>query len=211
LEKCLDTRRSFFEQGEAMATKLKLVDASAEGSPRPLQRHGMALWSRITRDYDVTDAAGIELLCLACQALDRTEACRAQIDDDGEVSAIDGKPVREHPLLKTELANRAFVSKTLERLGLNSEPAKAVGRPNRIVELCEIQDGVSVRQRLSMRSCSNCSGGRCLRFSADGSQQSAPLASRGRMRNTSRTVRQFERSMRLLASSFGIFLICTAA
>jgi hypothetical protein len=54
-----------------MAAKFKLIDSNAGGPPRPLHQHGMALWSRVTRDYDISDAAGIELLCLACQALDR--------------------------------------------------------------------------------------------------------------------------------------------
>jgi hypothetical protein len=66
---------------------------------------------------------------MASQALDRAEACRAQIDEAGEVTVVKGVPARAHPLLRDEIANRAFVVKTLERLGLAAEPAKAVGRP----------------------------------------------------------------------------------
>jgi hypothetical protein len=106
---------------------LKLIDKG--GSPRPLGKHGRALWCSIMDEYEITDAGGIELLCLACQALDRAESCREQIDKMGECGIVDGRAVREHPLLKTELANRSFVSKCLERLGLNAEPGKAVGRP----------------------------------------------------------------------------------
>src|SRR5262245_14489282 len=111
-----------------MASKLKLV-TSEGGPPRPLNRHGMALWNRITREYDVTDAAGIELLCLACQALDRAECCRSIIDEHGPASISDAGIIRANPLLRDELSNRAFVSKCLERLGVNEEPAKANGRP----------------------------------------------------------------------------------
>jgi hypothetical protein len=37
--------------------------------------------------------------------------------------------MREHPLLKGELANRAFVCRSLHRLGLNLEVVKPIGRP----------------------------------------------------------------------------------
>jgi hypothetical protein len=108
---------------------LKLVETKSGGPPRPLGKHGTALWRSIRCEYDVTDAAGVELLCLACQALDRAEACREKIDEMGEVGIVNGAAVREHPLLRHELTNRSFVAKTLERLGVNQEPTKANGRP----------------------------------------------------------------------------------
>ena len=80
-------------------------------------------------EYEISDGAGIELLCQACQGLDRAEACREQIDQMGECGIVNGVAVKEHPLLKIELANRSFVVRTLERLGLNSETLKANGRP----------------------------------------------------------------------------------
>ena len=68
-----------------MAKKtLKLVDptdpASAVSSPRPLGKHGAALWQSILREYDISDAGGREMLCQACGALDRAEQLREQID-----------------------------------------------------------------------------------------------------------------------------------
>jgi len=111
-----------------MAPKLKLID-NAGGPPRPLQQHGMALWRSITSDYDVTDAAGRELLCLACQALDRAEAIAEMIDHAGEGGITDLGVVKANPLLRDELACRSFVAKQLERLGVNQEPTKSVGRP----------------------------------------------------------------------------------
>src|SRR5215471_8985287 len=109
--------------------KPKLIEITSGGPPRPLGDHGMALWRSITDDFDISDAAAIELLTLACQALDRAEACRVRIDADGEISTVNGQPGRAHPLLRDELANKAFVTKALERLGLTTEPTKAVGRP----------------------------------------------------------------------------------
>jgi len=89
----------------------------------------MALWRSITGEFDVSDSAGRELLCLACQALDRAEAIRDLIDHVGEGSITESGVVRANPMLKDELACRAFVAKQLERLGVNQEPTKAVGRP----------------------------------------------------------------------------------
>jgi hypothetical protein len=113
-----------------VVTKFKVIDTQPGGPPRPLGLAGQALWHSITRDYDISDAAGIELLCLACQALDRAEECRSLIDRHGVAQVHrDTGVIRQNPLLRDELANRAFCSKTLERLGLNTEPVKAAGRP----------------------------------------------------------------------------------
>jgi hypothetical protein len=36
---------------------------------------------------------------------------------------------KEHPLVKTELALRAFVVRTMGKLGIGLEPVKSVGNP----------------------------------------------------------------------------------
>ena len=82
------------------------------------------------REYLIEDLGGCEILCSACQALDRAEFCREQIDRDGELVKTKAGP-REHPLLKAELSNRAYVSRTLQRLGLDVEAVKPIGRPPR--------------------------------------------------------------------------------
>jgi hypothetical protein len=112
-----------------MAKKLKLVDADQVLSPpRPLGEHGLSLWRRVQGEYHVADAGGIELLALACEALERAEACRAQIALDG--LTVEGNAgIKEHPLLKHETANRALASRLLVRLGLDVEPVRPVGRP----------------------------------------------------------------------------------
>lgn len=119
-----------FIREEKMATKLKLVTAEAAPTnpPRKLGQHGMKLWGFVHGHYEIVDAGGVELLTLACQALDRAESCAAQIAKDGEVIRTK-TGLREHPLLKIELANRAFIARTLQRLGLDVEAIKPVGRP----------------------------------------------------------------------------------
>jgi hypothetical protein len=96
--------------------------------PRKLGKHGRQLWDAVTGEVVVEDAAGIEMLTLTCQALDRAENCREQIDRDGELLRTKAG-IKENPLLKTELANRAFVVRTMSRLGLELDPVKAIGRP----------------------------------------------------------------------------------
>jgi hypothetical protein len=111
---------------------LKLIKPAANGNapPRTLGHHGQSLWDRVLSEYDMHDVAGRELLTLACQALDRTEALREAIDRDGELIVSRTGGLREHPSIKPELANRAFVVKTLTKLGLDLEPLRTgPGRP----------------------------------------------------------------------------------
>jgi hypothetical protein len=113
---------------------LALVRDPAETAldpPRSLGKPGRSLWDRIMREYAIRDAGGVELLLLACEATDRAASLREVIDRDGElIPARSG--LKEHPGLKAELANRAFVSRTLQRLGLDVEPVRpGIGRPGR--------------------------------------------------------------------------------
>lgn len=114
------------------AKKLKLVTSTPpqHGTPpRPLGKHGLALWRSIHAEYGIEDAGGQEILLQACQALDRAEACREKIDREGETMRLKAGLVKDHPLLKHELANRAFVTRCIGRLGLDVEAIKPVGRP----------------------------------------------------------------------------------
>jgi hypothetical protein len=113
--------------------KLELVksepSAQSQGKPpRRLGEHGLKLWRAVIAEYQIVDAGGIEMLCSACQALDRAEVMREQIDATGEL--IQTKTgLRDNPLLKHELAARAFVVRTLHKLGLDVEAIKPIGRP----------------------------------------------------------------------------------
>jgi len=114
---------------------LRVVPAGRKGAnapPRPLGHHGQSLFDRVLREYDVSDVAGRELLTLASQSLDRAEALREAIDRDGEFLMQRNGGMREHPGIKPELANRAFVVKTLGKLGLDLEPLRTgPGRPTK--------------------------------------------------------------------------------
>ena len=97
--------------------------------PRSLGEHGMTLWRSVHGAYKIEDAGGIEMLAQACAACDRAEACAAAIERDGAVLRLKGGALKDHPALKHELANRAFVVRTLGRLGLDVEAVRPVGRP----------------------------------------------------------------------------------
>jgi hypothetical protein len=99
--------------------------------PRDLGEPGQNLWDALQREFRIEDRGGVELLAAACEALDRAQALREAIKRDGEMlySGRSGAP-RPHPGIKLELELRAFVVKTLEKLGVTLEPLKAtVGRP----------------------------------------------------------------------------------
>ena len=99
--------------------------------PRKLGEHGARLWRSIHSEYGISDAGGVEMLAQACQSLDRAESCRAEIDKDGHTITTPSG-IKDHPLLKHELAARSFVVRTLQRLGLDVEAIKPVGRPTGI-------------------------------------------------------------------------------
>ncbi len=104
-------------------------NATHTAPPRKLGKHGLALWSDVCAEYRIDDRGGIELLAQACAALDRAEALAEHIGRDGEVVRTTRGP-RTHPSIKDELACRAFLVKTLQRLGINVEVIKPVGRPS---------------------------------------------------------------------------------
>src|SRR5262245_6823026 len=98
--------------------------------PRPLGTHGQALWDRIVQEFRLDDAVAREILCGACQALDRAQLLQAAIDRDGPTVVGPSGSIRAHPGLRDELQNRAFVARSLQRLGLDSELLRSgPGRP----------------------------------------------------------------------------------
>jgi hypothetical protein len=104
--------------------------STAIAPPRKLGQHGLSLWNSIQSAYRIDDVGGIELLAQCCAAADRVEALAERISADGEVVQTGSGP-KAHPALRDELAGRAFIVRTLERLGLNVETIKPMGRPSK--------------------------------------------------------------------------------
>ena len=112
---------------------LTVIGKTAQNGPNPLRKLGAAgesLWFRIQSEYRIEDVGGIELLMQCCLAADRADELAAIIDQDG-ARIVTKTGIKEHPLLKHELAARAFICRTLQRLGVTSEPLKSIGRPPR--------------------------------------------------------------------------------
>ena len=111
---------------------LTVIDPASTGIPPPRKfgQHGMSLWNSVQTAYRIDDVGGIALLAECCAARDRVEALAEAITRDGEVIQTRAGP-KAHPALRDELAGRAFIVRTLERLGLNVETIKPVGRPSK--------------------------------------------------------------------------------
>jgi hypothetical protein len=92
--------------------------------PRPLGTRGRELWNKVQGEFNIADAAGLELLFQACAAADRAEELAATISKHGPMIAG-----RLNPCIRAELANRNFIVNTLARLGVTLEPLKPIGRP----------------------------------------------------------------------------------
>jgi hypothetical protein len=70
------------------------------------------------------------LLTQCCEALDMVQDYRVQIERDGAVIRSKGGVVKDHPLLRHEMAARAFIARCIARLGLDVEALRAgPGRP----------------------------------------------------------------------------------
>jgi Phage terminase, small subunit len=97
--------------------------------PSILGEPGRRLWTQVLAEYDVSDVAGRQMLLQCCQMTDRAEDLAEEIAADGAVIRT-REGIKDHPALKHELAARAFVVRTLCRLGLNFEPLRVgPGRP----------------------------------------------------------------------------------
>jgi Phage terminase, small subunit len=103
-------------------------DATGISPPRKLGRHGAALWNRVQGEYAIQDIGGIEVLCQICQALDDVESLTEAVERDGRtIRSRTG--IKANPALRDILQNRAFIVRSLSKLGITTEPIKPIGRP----------------------------------------------------------------------------------
>ena len=98
-------------------------------APAELGEAGRKFWAAIHRDYDISDSGGLQMLTQICAAADRVAEYAAAISREGATFKTKAG-LREHPLLRHELAARSFIVRSLHRLGLDIEPARhEIGRP----------------------------------------------------------------------------------
>jgi hypothetical protein len=97
--------------------------------PPDLGEAGAQLWAAIQSEFRVDDAQGIASLLQICVTADRVAEYSEAIARDGAVIRTKSG-LRDHPLLKHELAARSFICRALHRLGFDIEPTRdTVGRP----------------------------------------------------------------------------------
>jgi hypothetical protein len=111
---------------------LTLVTPTELNGPPPpssLGPSGRKFWQDVQSEYDIADVGGRRMLEQVCLAFERAEGLHAEIERDGPMIRTRGA-IKEHPAIKLELAARAFIVRTLAKLGLNFEPVRpGPGRP----------------------------------------------------------------------------------
>src|SRR5262245_2521782 len=111
--------------------KIKQIGTTKTNSlapPASLGRAGATQWRTIMNEYRIEDSGGRAILLQICAAADNLADCDIAIARDGAMISSRTGP-KEHPLLKQRLALRAFICRSVQRLGLNLEASKPVGRP----------------------------------------------------------------------------------
>ena len=97
--------------------------------PLGLGEAGAKLWHAIHADYVIDDAGGLAMLHQICAAADRVAEYALTIARDGPTIRTKAG-LKDHPLLRHELAGQPFIVRSLHRLGLDIEPTRhAIGRP----------------------------------------------------------------------------------
>ena len=112
---------------------LTVIDSASKPNPFApppgLGESGGKLWHAIHADYAVDDAGGLAMLQQICAAADRVAEYAVTIARDGPVIRTKAG-LKDHPLLRHELAAQFFIVRSLHRLGLDIEPARhVIGRP----------------------------------------------------------------------------------
>jgi hypothetical protein len=98
--------------------------------PASLGEAGRTFWEDINRDYVIEESAGRQTVLRICQTVDTLVSYDEQIERDGPtIRTANG--LKEHPLLKHQLAARSFIVRSLHRLNLDVIPPRTeVGRPS---------------------------------------------------------------------------------
>jgi hypothetical protein len=111
--------------------RLTLVEPTAFSAepPRSLGEAGRKFWNRMQAAYDFSDVAGQEMLLQMAQVSDTIGLLQAEVETNGAVLRSRTGGVKANPAVKDLLGCRAFLVRTMLRLGLSYEEVKTPGRP----------------------------------------------------------------------------------
>jgi P27 family predicted phage terminase small subunit len=98
--------------------------------PRHLSAEARRKWHELAEEYDITDAAGRQLLETFAEAFDRMRQAQRRIRKDGPMQRDRFGTPKPHALLQTERDSRTAMLAALRELHLDLEPLRdRAGRP----------------------------------------------------------------------------------
>ena len=97
--------------------------------PGHLKTDGADLYRALAEQYRIDDAAGLSLLCVAAECLDRMRAAQAAIAKHGAVISDRRHQVKVNPACQLEKDARNGFLAALNALNLGLAPLHDVGRP----------------------------------------------------------------------------------
>lgn len=99
-------------------------------APSHLSASSRKLWRDILSEYQINDAVGLRILQVACEALDRAENCRREIERNGQQVKDRFGQCKSHVLLPAERDARGQFLAAVKQLNLDIEPLRdKPGRP----------------------------------------------------------------------------------
>jgi P27 family predicted phage terminase small subunit len=102
---------------------------TAPKAPKSLSTSGRRLWRSVVETWHL-DRRQLEVLRSACEASDRAEQARVQLDSEGLTVSDRYGQIKPHPAASIETSNRSLVARLLRELQL--EPAGDDSRPVRL-------------------------------------------------------------------------------
>jgi P27 family predicted phage terminase small subunit len=98
--------------------------------PAHLSDESKKFWSQLVDDYGISDAAGLRILRVSCEAFDRAQSARQAIDESGMLLSDKFGQAKVNPLLPVERDSRAAFLAGLKALNLDVAPdCHRIGRP----------------------------------------------------------------------------------
>jgi len=98
--------------------------------PASLSPAAKKRWRALQEEFDIVDAAGLQLLEVGFIAWDTMQKAQAILDEEGLVVESDTTGVkRAHPAVAVLKESRASYLKALSMLNLDIQPPGPIGRP----------------------------------------------------------------------------------
>jgi P27 family predicted phage terminase small subunit len=98
--------------------------------PSNLSAEAGKKWKALVEEYDIADAAGLQILTAGMEAFDRMRGAQRRIKAEGQTFKDRFGQLRAHPLLPVERDARAAMLAALKALNLDLEPLHdKPGRP----------------------------------------------------------------------------------